>query len=136
MRTHVYRVRTPRRIPVRTSKNGRREVDKDRLPQFWSHAGPRAMERGCYVFAMRFGDKLTVFYVGKAVKTRFRWECFARHKMKIYNAVLAREKRSRHPVLVFVIPTSRRGTKQTVAKEIARIEAWLINRAILANPRL
>jgi hypothetical protein len=136
VKVHMYRVRSPRRILVRASRTGGLEVDRDKLAQFWHHAGPIAREHGCYVFAMRFGDKLTVFYVGKAVKTRFKTECFAPHKISIYNEVLAREKRHRRPVLLFVTPTARRGTRPTVAKEIARIEKWLINKAIAVNPHL
>jgi len=111
-------------------------VAQEELGRFWDRAGTIAREHGCYVFGMRFGDTLTIFYVGIAMKTRFKRECFAPHKMKIYNEVLAKEKRHRRPVLLFVTPAARRGTRPTVAKEIARNERWLINSAIAANPGL
>lgn len=137
MTTHRYAVQRPRRIPVTISKSGVREVDRSELGGFWKGAGTTlARGQGCYVFAMRHGDALRIFYVGMAVRTRFKWECFAPHKIRIYNQVLATEPRRRRPVLLFVTPIEPRARRPTRAKEIAQIEKWLINRAVVANPSL
>ena len=84
---------------------------------------------------MRFGGSLTIFYVGRTTRQVFKHECFRPHKLRYYNEVLRTETR-RTPVLLFVTPTDRRGTKATVGKEIGRIEKWLVNAAYVANPRL
>ena len=134
-RIHAYEVRRPCVVPVRKAAAGGLEVAADKLGHFWEKAGRVARRRGCYVFGMRHGETLRIFYVGRTTDQKFKGECFRPHKMRIYNKVLARAAR-RQAVLIFVTPTERRGNVATVTREIKRIEKWLINAAYRANPGL
>ncbi len=118
--------------------------DKRSLSAFWNAVDEVCGYQistacGCYVFSIRAGRGVLPWYVGKAEKQSFRAECFAAHKLNIYNKVLANRKGGT-PLLTFVAKhtpnwaiVSPRGSNQ---KDIQFLEDFLIASAIQRNPRL
>jgi hypothetical protein len=43
---------------------------------------------GCYVFALRNGDNIVAWYVGKTERKTFKHECFQATKINYYNEAL------------------------------------------------
>lgn len=71
--------------------------DKQSLSAFWNAVDELCGYQistacGCYVFSIRAGRGVLPWYVGKAEKQSFRAECFAAHKLNIYNKGLANER--------------------------------------------
>jgi hypothetical protein len=56
---------------------------------------------GCYVFALKNGDNIVAWYVGKTEKRTFQQECFGAAQINIYNEVLVNH--SGKPLL-FILP--------------------------------
>jgi len=93
---------------------------------------------GCYLYAIRAAKGVKPWYVGMANKQSFETECFASHKVNIYNEVVANRKGT--PVLFLL---ARRTSKGRFAKpsvngrsDIRFLETLLIATAIEKNPKL
>src|ERR1700678_2795183 len=43
---------------------------------------------GCYVFALKNGDNIVTWYVGKTERRTFQGECFQAQKINYYNEIL------------------------------------------------
>jgi len=112
------------------------------LKTFWetvdSEVDGLSLGCGCYVFATRAGKGTTPWYVGQACKQPFAKECFASHKINIYNDVVAGIKGT--PILFliakrtdggkFVKPSTNR------QKDIELLETLLIGATIEKNGAL
>ena len=119
-------------IPVIRQRRGGRRVDVANLTAFWQAREELAEHRGCYVFSMRAGKGEKPWYVGKASRQSFDAECFALHKLNIYNDILGN--RAGTPRLTFVIPARSRGAWPMVA--IDEVEVFLIGYAASRNAAL
>jgi hypothetical protein len=93
---------------------------------------------GCYVFALRNGDNIKPWYVGKAEKQCFADECFSPHKQNIFNKVLLEKNGT--PLLYFIarLTPSDRLCKPTLWKyeDVRFLETLLIGTALGENPEL
>lgn len=85
-------------------KNGLVDKNKNAKTAFWKKVQtdykslPYAC--GCYLFAIRAAKGIKPWYVGLAAKQTFENECFAPHKITIYNEALASKKGT--PLLFFI----------------------------------
>ncbi len=109
---------------------------------FWEHvetAKPGLSKAcGCYVFALKNGDNIKAWYVGKAEKQSFVSECFSSGKRLIFNEVLV--DRNGTPLL-FLIPrltSSGRLCHPTSSayRDIEFLETMLIGIALEENAEL
>jgi hypothetical protein len=119
-------------IPVIDQRRGGRRIYVDGLKEFWQGTGQVAEQHGCYVFSMRAGKGEKPWYVGKASRQSFTAECFALHKLNIFNDILGN--RAGTPRLTFVIPARSRGSWPMVA--IDEVEEFLIGYAASRNADL
>ena len=94
---------------------------------------------GVYVFAMKYGENIVPWYVGKTERRTFERECFEPTKINYYNDVLA----ERHGTpLLYLIPRCTAGggrfSKPTAGtwRDIDFLETMLIGIAIERNPDL
>lgn len=127
----TFKVRGPFAVPVEALGAGR--VIADDLGPFWDEAAEIADARGCYVFAMRAGQGIVPWYVGKATKS-FRQEVFADHKVaKKYTRVLAQYLKGT-PVVFFVVHPAGKGAVNR--SMIGAIESYLISVAWNKNEEL
>jgi hypothetical protein len=98
---------------------------------FWKSHPAIALEKGCYVFAMRSGGGILPTYVGKAT-VNFGQETFTDHKCgSHYNLALANYSKGR-PVLFFVFHPRQKGP--TNKPFIGALETYLIEQAYWRNP--
>ena len=120
-------------IPVIRQRRGGRRVDVVGLKTFWQATEDIAQHHGCYVFSMRAGKGEKPWYVGKASRQSFAAECFALHKLNIYNDILGN--RAGTPRLTFIVPvrSSRGGWPMVVIDEV---EMFLIGYAASRNAAL
>lgn len=93
---------------------------------------------GCYIFALKNGDNLKAWYVGKAEKLTFAQECFSPAKRLIFNDVLL--ERNGTPLL-FLLPRLTPNGKlskptRNAYDDIEFLETMLIGVAIEENPEL
>jgi hypothetical protein len=128
------RRRDPNGVSIEDNKQAKRD--------FWANV--RNEDRslpsacGCYLYAIQAGKGITPWYVGMANKQSFEKECFASHKINIYNKVVARCKGT--PILFLL--TKRTKTKRaakpsaTGHADICFLETFLIALAIAKNPLL
>ena len=115
---------------------------EDTASVFWSAAETDnkglADAVGCYIFSIRAGRGSLPWYVGKAEKQSFRKECFAPHKLNIYNEQVASRKGT--PLLTLVTrfnPSgSYSGPRSSGYNDIPFLENMLIGLAVQRNPEL
>jgi hypothetical protein len=94
---------------------------------------------GCYLFCIKYGKKITPWYVGMTVsKKGFRGETFEPHKLGIYNDVM--KGRKGYPVL-FLFPlhtqTDRFSAARSSGKKLIRwLERTLMGMAFSQNPEI
>lgn len=94
---------------------------------------------GCYLFALKNGNNLTPWYVGKTEKRTFQEECFQAAKIVYYNEVLVDH--SGKPIL-FLLPRltnlGKKFSKPTRVgySDINFLETMLIGMALEKNPSL
>jgi hypothetical protein len=94
---------------------------------------------GCYVFALRNGDNILPWYVGKTEKTTFEKECFHATKINYYNDLLVNHKGQ---ALLFLIPrrtaSGNKYSKPTRGRyrDVDFLESMLIGFAYARNPSL
>jgi len=119
-------------IPTVPRGKGGKKINITALKEFWTGIGDYAGQRGCYVFSMRAGRGEKPWYVGKASRQTFSIECFASHKVGIYNDVLGELKGI--PRLTFVIPNRERGAWPMAT--IDEVEEYLIGYAASRNPKI
>lgn len=121
-------------IPIVPQRLGGRRVNtaKLKLKEFWETTGMFADQRGCYVFSIRAGRGEKPWYVGKASKRPLSTECFAPHKLNIYNQILGNMHGK--PCLSFVIPKRSKGPWPMLA--IDEVEEFLIGYAATRNTNL
>lgn len=91
-----------------------------------------ANRQGAYVFGVQAGKGIRPYYVGKAEKTSFERECFTVDKIEKYNRCLADRRGT--PVMFFVALAGRRS--KSAREDIAKLEEFLIQTAVTANPEL
>jgi len=121
-------------IPTRQLRPGVKCVDteKHRIDEFWKQCSEYADKHGCYIFSMKAAKGERPFYVGKASRLAFRTECFALHKLYVYNLVLGGRKGT--PYLSFVVQQKLQGKWSLTA--IDQVEEYLIAQAAARNPEL
>jgi hypothetical protein len=122
----------PFEIPIVPRRLGGRKVDVPGLKEFWHTTDILAHQRGCYVFSIRAGKGEKPWYVGKASRQSLAEECFALHKLKIYDDILGERKGT--PRLTFVVPQRTRGNWPMQA--IDEVEEFLIGHAASRNADL
>lgn len=93
---------------------------------------------GCYLFAIRAGKGVKPCYIGLAAKQAFEKECFAPHKINIYNDALKSKKGT--PLLFFVAKRTSRDKFVKPGKNghqaSAYLETLMIGAALEKNPEL
>ncbi len=120
--------------------------DRNRLVQldkpFWKYVERKkpglCAACGCYTFAIKHGDKITPWYVGRAEKQSFKAECSTAHKMlKFYHV----SQKNGTPMLYFLARMTLR--RETFAKpskngraDVRALEIMLISMALGQNPKL
>jgi hypothetical protein len=92
---------------------------------------------GCYVFALKNGDNIVTWYVGKTERRTFQTECFQPTKINYYNEILIDH--NGKPLLFFLprlTASERKFSKSTTRgyKDIDYLETMLIGIAIDRNP--
>ena len=122
-----FDVRGP--FPVATTvKWNYRKVAPDNVKTFWKDNPDMRNERGCYLFALSYGEGYRPVYAGKATRN-FKQEAFERkHKIPKYNKAL---KKQGAPVIFFVCLRKTRGRISINAIDGA--ESFLIQAALLVN---
>ncbi|HKF53590.1 MAG TPA: hypothetical protein VKB26_14845 [Candidatus Acidoferrales bacterium] len=131
MSKFVVKVTGPFKVPCYVG-NGGRTITDDGVKDFWLQNKKYENRKGCYVFAIRAGKGFTPGYVGKATK-RFGKEVFEYHKLTRYQQVLVDYARGT-PVLFFLVAKKKKGKPNN--SQISKIEKYLIDLAITANPNL
>lgn len=94
---------------------------------------------GCYLFAMRRGEKLIPYYVGKTTaKTGFEGEIFTPHKIEHYRRAVERRPSYRPQILLFPLTNATHdGFSAAHASQkplIEWLEKILIGMALARNP--
>ena len=88
---------------------------------------------GCYVFAIRFGDNFTPWYVGKTEQQSFKTRVLSNtHFCK----ELLNKPGALHIFLVSALTTSGRYMSPRQSNAISRLEFMLIDLALQKNPQL
>ena len=93
---------------------------------------------GCYVFAIKHGNSLRPWYVGKAERTDFNTECFSDRNRKIHRRLYSKNGTLR----IFLLPALTEGEKlRRVPRErgdeyIRHLEEMLMSMALRANGEL
>jgi|SRR5271165_1599385 len=131
MTKFLFRVVGPLKVH-RSHKSGGRIITDEDARQFWEAYGKYATHRGCYVFARHAGQGYTPGYVGKATKG-FRQEIFAPDKLNKYHQFLMQRKKGA-PIFFLVLAPVRKGKAN--GRQIAKVEKYLINLGVTANPNL
>lgn len=127
----VFEVHGPFTLPTKAEKGGTLLVFRD----FWREdpsANELAERCGCYVFAVQNGGGSMPIYVGRATKT-FKQEVFnPTNRTKFHEGFIKYTKGT--PVMYFVVHPLQKGT--TNYKQITAIEDYLIQAAVVKNPKL
>jgi hypothetical protein len=131
MAEFLFRVVGPLKVH-RSRKSGGRIITDEDVRQFWQSYGKYANHRGCYIFGRHAGQGYTPGYVGKATK-RLKQEIFTPDKLNKYHQFLIQRKKGA-PILFFVLAPVRKGKAN--ARQIAKVEKYLINLGVTANPDL
>ena len=93
---------------------------------------------GCYVFAIKHGNSLRPWYVGKAERSNFNTECFSPRNKKIHNCL----HRKNGTLRIFLLPALTKGGKlRRIPKRrgdeyIERLEEMLMSMALRVNEKL
>jgi hypothetical protein len=134
-----FRPYGPFEIPINED-----EVDKKELNAFWKQIDeiypglPDAI--GCYVFAIRFKNAASPWYVGKTERRSFKREAFELHKLGHYRNVLKIRKRGTpHLYLIAKLsPTGDHFRKPATKgeKSVKQLEELLIGSCLTKNPDL
>jgi hypothetical protein len=127
----IVKVTGPFSVPFYVGKGGRTITDDD-VKEFWRQNRKYENRKGCYVFAIRAGKGYTPGYVGKATK-RLGREVFEYHKLTRYQQFLVDYGKGT-PVLFFLVAQEKKGKPNH--SQISKIEKYLIDLAITANPNL
>ena len=91
---------------------------------------------GCYIFSIGARKEATPWYVGQT-NNGFRNECFAPHKLDLYNEILPRCKEETRFLLLLARETPTGRFQQNLAKsEAASLEYLLISHCLRANQEL
>jgi hypothetical protein len=92
---------------------------------------------GCYVFSIKFGQKITPWYVGKTEKLWFATACFKPANKVIFNDILVQH---RGTPLIFLIPRLTPATQAFAIRgkysSIDYLETMLIGCALKRNNEL
>ncbi len=143
---YEYSIHGPFEIKRREGFKGKKagvKEDKEVKKSFWEMVEKRksglTTACGCYLFAIRVGKGFTPCYVGLAEKG-FQKECFAVHKIKIYNEVLS-DYGTGTPHLFLIAKLTKKNNKfvkpsKNGRKDIKFLENMLIGTAIVKNPDL
>ncbi|WP_428485438.1 hypothetical protein [Rhodopila sp.] len=94
---------------------------------------------GCYVFALKNGENIKAWYVGKTEKSSFQKECFQATKLMYYNETLNDHNGMPHLFLIArLTPTTGKFSKSGVNgyKDIDYLESMLIGMALEKNGML
>lgn len=125
--------------PVELPRDGK-QLSKESIKQqeFGSDEDELLVDtcKGCYVFGIKWGSKITPWYVGMTNGQSLRKEATADSNLLKYNGVLA--KRAGTPVL-FYLPRLTAGgkpTKQDLKGELENVEFLLIGAALDENEDL
>ena len=94
---------------------------------------------GCYIFALRNGDNIVAWYVGKTEKLTFKKECFQPTKISYYNGLL--KKHNGVPILILLPRLTGSGKKFSKPtkrgyRDIDFLETLLIGMALEQNANL
>jgi len=110
---------------------------------FWNQvevaAGDLSKACGCYVFALKHGNNIVAWYVGKTERRTFGHECFQATKINYYNEALIDHNGT---PLLFLLPrltaAGNRFSKPTSGKyrDIDYLETMLIGIALERNREL
>ena len=112
---------------IKKSKNGLVDKSSSAKKTFWTNieiTDPSlSSSSGCYLYAIRAAKGIKPWYVGLADKQPFQTECFAAHKINIYNEALAGKKGT--PLLFFVAKRTKKG-KFVKAKKmlVVQMPTW------------
>jgi hypothetical protein len=131
----ILEVYGPFKVPCKKQRFGSsKRIERDLIKDFWNELKGQHLpaKQGCYVFALRSGKGYSPWYVGKTARSMEK-ECFAFHKLEIYNKALF-EGIKGTPVLFFI---TQPGSKIKMSKAIIRdLEPFLIQSAKSQNPNL
>lgn len=133
---HQFTVHGPFPVPYMSAGNGTsKRIDRDNAAQFWTDSGPAALgaARGCYVFALAVSGGFTPWYVGKTTKS-FKVEVLQDHKLVHYNDVVFSGNKGK-PVIFLVALSGAKG-RAIPRAEIDSLETFLIQSAVIKNPKL
>ncbi len=128
---NIFHVVGPLKVR-RSRESGGRMIAEQDIRRFWRDHEKYSDLRGCYIFARHAGGGYTPGYVGKATK-RLKQEIFTPDKLNKYHRFLIQRKKGT-PVFFFVLAPVRKGKADL--KGIAKVEKYLINLGITANPNL
>ncbi|HXX56401.1 MAG TPA: hypothetical protein VEI96_00205 [Thermodesulfovibrionales bacterium] len=126
----------------RKSKNGLVDRSKGARQYFWDKVKNSdellSSACGCYLFAVHAAKGIKPWYVGLAAKQSFQNECFATHKITIYNEALASKKGT--PLLFLITKRTKNGKFAKPGKNGHRsseyLETILIGTALEKNSEL
>lgn len=127
---------------IRKQTNGLVDLSASSKKDFWATVHeeeaflPSAC--GCYLFAVRAAKGIKPWYVGLAAKQSFESECFASHKINIYNEALASKKGT--PLLFLIAKRTKKDKFVKPGKnghsDSACLETIVIGAALEKNPAL
>ncbi|RQG99817.1 hypothetical protein [Paraburkholderia dinghuensis] len=134
-------------IPCIDDENGKRKIDRDGLKTLKKTIGSSADGladcRGCYVFALKHGNKYTPWYIGQAAGGRtlnlLKESLHPKHKLEIYDEVVSENKG--HPHLFLLPKLTKNGkfagtVKKGSDKSLDFLEDWLIAVSFQKNRNL
>lgn len=135
-----YLVRGP--FKINKKQNGRLDLEKGPKKTFWDNVSSNDSRIrkacGCYLFAIKASKGYKPWYVGSAHKQNFERECFAAHKINIYNEAIAKRKGT--AIIFFISKMTHGGKFSKISKnhqpDIEFIETLLIGACIKKNASL
>ena len=137
----LYEVHGPLKLP--RNRNRLLPPQKKQLNKFWDtvdtqHPG-LAEACGCYLFGIRAGRGLRIWYVGQANRQSFRHECLTLSKIALYNDAIA--SRTGTPVIFLVARRTRSDRAYSKPsrrgfRDIAFLEDYFIGAALVRNDQL
>ncbi len=95
---------------------------------FWQQNGAEEYKnkRGCYIFAIKHGNKITATYIGKATET-FKQEIFTKHKIEEHYKPALRERQRGQAIMIFL---EHKYVKKPNKSSIDELETRLIQQAV------
>lgn len=126
-----FTVAGPFHVPTRGPARGR-SLDRPACKALWdADLQAVAADTGCYVFALRRGQGYLPVYVGKTDRS-FEAECFTDRNYRLLHEALA----DQHGTLVVFLVAYERGRGRYNAAPVRDLEKYLIESALLKNPKL